>query len=201
MDNSSKQLESTESILSPLPSHSFVMKKKERTPEEGSKAIYRMAVIAAIDSTKGRRSTTDMSNTLSFEPSPVTTELLSPASLDRTPMSINCSSIESENKPADDDTDLDDQGSPLRMFEDREALGVHSETKKDRRVGQLTSGSLYFTMVLFAYVRFQVFYSRTLININFLVCYLHMFICLFFRKTVISDNICTEARDISPFIL
>ena len=176
MDNSSKQLESTESILSPLPSHSFVMKKKERTPEEGSKAIYRMAVIAAIDSTKGRRSTTDMSNTLSFEPSPVTTELLSPASLDRTPMSINCSSIESENKPEDDDTDLDDQGSPLRMFEDREALGDHSETKKDRRVGQDRKS----TMVLFAYVRFQVFYSRTLININFLVCYLHKLICLFF---------------------
>lgn len=134
MDNSSKQLEFAESEVSPPPSHSFVMKKKERTPEEGSKAIYRKAVIAAIDSTKGRRSTTDMPKTLLFEPSPVTTELPSPTSLDSTVMSINCSSIKPENKSDDDDTDQDDQGSPLRLFEDREALGDHSETKTDRRV-------------------------------------------------------------------
>ncbi|XP_073324982.1 putative deoxyribonuclease TATDN2 [Pagrus major] len=127
MDSSSKQLESAESVASPLPSHSFVMKKKERTPVEGSKAIYRMAVIAAIDSTKGRHSTTDIPKTLPFEHSPVKTELPSPASLDKTVMSINFSSIKPENKSEDNDTDQDDQWSPLQAQDD------NSEAKTDRR--------------------------------------------------------------------
>nr|XP_057911083.1 putative deoxyribonuclease TATDN2 [Doryrhamphus excisus]XP_057911084.1 putative deoxyribonuclease TATDN2 [Doryrhamphus excisus] len=41
---------STPSDASSHPSHSFVMKKKDRTPEEGLKAIYRRALSAAVGS-------------------------------------------------------------------------------------------------------------------------------------------------------
>ncbi|XP_077582268.1 putative deoxyribonuclease TATDN2 [Stigmatopora nigra] len=47
--------ESTQSAVLPLPKHSLT-KKKDRTPEEGSKAIYRMALLAAIGSS-GLKST------------------------------------------------------------------------------------------------------------------------------------------------
>ncbi|XP_077458467.1 putative deoxyribonuclease TATDN2 isoform X2 [Stigmatopora argus] len=47
--------EATQSDVSPLPKHSLT-KRKDRTPEEGSKAIYRMALLAAIGSS-GLKST------------------------------------------------------------------------------------------------------------------------------------------------
>ncbi|XP_057700969.1 putative deoxyribonuclease TATDN2 [Corythoichthys intestinalis] len=43
------QPESTQGDVSPLPTHSLI-NKKDRTPEEGSKAIYTMALLAAIGS-------------------------------------------------------------------------------------------------------------------------------------------------------
>ncbi|XP_044033045.1 putative deoxyribonuclease TATDN2 [Siniperca chuatsi] len=140
MDNSSKQLESTESQqVSPSPSHSFVLKKKERTPEEGSKAIYRMALIAAIDSTKARCSTTNIPRTdtnslsLPFVSSPVKTELPSPASLDKTVVKIYCSSIKPENKSKESGSISEDQWSPIRVFGDTEAQSDSSEPETDGR--------------------------------------------------------------------
>lgn len=132
MDNSSTQLESTESQqVSPLPSHSFIFKKKARTPEEGSKAIYRMAVIAALDSTNPRRSTSDIPATdagslsLLLVPSPVKTEVRSPVSADRTVINMNSSLQE-------------DRWSPPWVCEDTEAQGDSVDPKTDERVSQLT---------------------------------------------------------------
>lgn len=42
---------------SPESSHTFVLKRKERTPEKGSKAIYKMALMAAIDKKVAKCST------------------------------------------------------------------------------------------------------------------------------------------------
>ncbi|XP_035488183.2 putative deoxyribonuclease TATDN2 isoform X1 [Scophthalmus maximus] len=127
MDNSSTQLESTESQqVSPLPSHSFIFKKKARTPEEGSKAIYRMAVIAALDSTNPRRSTSDIPATdagslsLLLVPSPVKTEVRSPVSADRTVINMNSSLQE-------------DRWSPPWVCEDTEAQGDSVDPKTDER--------------------------------------------------------------------
>ncbi|XP_051270676.1 putative deoxyribonuclease TATDN2 [Dicentrarchus labrax] len=134
LDNSSKQLESTESQqASPPLSHSFVLKKNERTPEEGSKAIYKRALIAAIDSTANTPSTRTNSLSLPFVSSPEKTDEASPASLDRTVVSISCSSTKPENKSEGASTDEDDQWSPIRIFKDTEAQGDHSELKTDRR--------------------------------------------------------------------
>ncbi|XP_070816052.1 putative deoxyribonuclease TATDN2 [Chaetodon trifascialis] len=139
IDKSSKQLESAESQqLLPPQSHSFILKKKERTPEEGSKAIYRMALIAAIGNTKARCSTTNTPNTstnspLPFESSPVKTEVPSPVSLDRMVMNINRSLTKRENKSKNNSSAPEDQWSSFHVLEDTEVLDDHSEPKTDRR--------------------------------------------------------------------
>lgn len=139
MDNLSWQLESTESQQVSPPPHSFVLKKKERTPEEGSKAIYRRALIAAIgnpstggSSTKIPRTCTN-SLSLPFVSSPVKTEAASPASLDGTVIDIKCSSIKPENEFEDNGTVQEEQWSPLQVFEDIGAQGDSSELKTDGR--------------------------------------------------------------------
>ncbi|XP_038553488.1 putative deoxyribonuclease TATDN2 [Micropterus salmoides] len=140
MDNSFKELESTESQqVSPPPSHSFVSKKKTRTSEEASKAIYRMALTAAIDSTKTRCSPSNIpwtdanSPPLPFVSSPVKTEVSSPTSLDRAVVNIYCSPIKPENKSEDTDTLTEDQWSPIQVFEDTEAQRNSSKPKTDER--------------------------------------------------------------------
>ncbi|XP_074490064.1 putative deoxyribonuclease TATDN2 [Sebastes fasciatus] len=133
-DNSSWQLESTESQQASSPSpHSFIVKKKERTPEEGSKAIYKRALIAAIGNTRARGSTSSIPRTLPFVSSPVKTETPSPASLDRTVTNIECSSIKPENKSEESGTYQEEPLSPLQVFEDTEAQSDSSELKTDRR--------------------------------------------------------------------
>lgn len=72
MDNLSEQLGSPESPeMLPSPSNSFVLKKKEKTPEEGLKVVRRMALMAAFDSTS------NIPKTGTFV-SPVTTKVPSP---------------------------------------------------------------------------------------------------------------------------
>lgn len=114
------------------PSHSFILRKKERTPEEGSKAIYRMALIAAIGSSELTTSTpiTD-ANSLSLPPaaSPVKTEVPSLASPDRT---VNCSSLTPLKE--DSGTVQEDQWSPPQLFVDSDAQGDITEPKADLRV-------------------------------------------------------------------
>ncbi|GAA6215763.1 putative deoxyribonuclease TATDN2 isoform X1 [Lates japonicus] len=143
MSSSFKQLdEPTENQeVSPPPSHSFILKKKERTPEEGSKAIYRMAVIAALGGTNARRSSpniprTDTDNlSLPLVSSPDKTDVPSPVSLDRTVMRIDKANM---NKSKDNSTVQEDRWSPPGVFEDLEAQGDNSEPKADRRSVVLT---------------------------------------------------------------
>ncbi|XP_049894483.1 putative deoxyribonuclease TATDN2 [Epinephelus moara] len=134
MDESPRQLESTESqqVSSPSP-QTFGMKKKERTPEEVSKAICRRALIAAIGST----STTDIHRTSLSLSSPVRTEAPSPVALDRAVTNFKCSSIKPENKSDDNSTaqegQWDNSTSSLQMFEDTEGQVEVSRLKTDRR--------------------------------------------------------------------
>ncbi|KAL7408528.1 hypothetical protein ABVT39_025019 [Epinephelus coioides] len=134
MDESPRQLESTESqqVSSPSP-QTFGMKKKERTPEEVSKAICRRALIAAIGST----STTDIHRTSLSLSSPVRTEAPSPVALDRAVTNFKCSSIKPENKSEDNSTAQEEQWdnsmSSLQMVEDTEGQVEVSRLKTDRR--------------------------------------------------------------------
>ncbi|KAG8007861.1 Deoxyribonuclease Tat-D [Nibea albiflora] len=138
LDNSSKQLDSTESQTpSPPQAHSSDSKKKQRTPEEGSKAIYRRALIAALDSTKTSRSTTNTPKTCTetrpspFVSSPVKTEPPSPVSLGRTVTTIKSSSTTHEDKSEDRSADQEEKLSHFWMLEDTEC--DHSEPETDRR--------------------------------------------------------------------
>ncbi|XP_068568796.1 putative deoxyribonuclease TATDN2 [Cebidichthys violaceus] len=132
MDNPSRQQESTKTQeASSPPPHSFIMKKKARTPEEGSKAIYRKAVVAAIGSTRARGRTTIIPRTLPFVSSPVNTEAPSPATLDKAYRDSRCSST--ENRSKDSDTVQEEQWSPLQVFEDIEDQDDGSELKTDGR--------------------------------------------------------------------
>lgn len=112
MGSTSKQLESTESQEAPLtPSHSFISKRKERTPEEGSKAIYRMAVIAAVG---GRGQTQIPAHTPKADSSPSLPAASSPvkdaasglmsASVDKTVLNLSCSPLEPQRKSEEDAT-------------------------------------------------------------------------------------------------
>ncbi|XP_070692982.1 putative deoxyribonuclease TATDN2 [Pempheris klunzingeri] len=134
MDNSSKQLESTKSQqISPPPSHSVFLKKKARTPEEGSKAIYRRALFDAFGGTckQTERSTTNIPGTdtdslsMPFGCTPVTTEVPSPASLDRT--------VVSENESDDYHAVQEDLWSPVRASQDTVAHCDSSEPETDGR--------------------------------------------------------------------
>lgn len=139
MDNLSKQLESPESQqMLPSPSHSFVLKKQERTPEEGSKAVCRTALIAAIDSTS------HIPKTVTFV-SPVKTEVRSPASHDKMIVNISCSPPKPENKS-------EDNSNSFWVLEDIKAQGDHSEPRTDGRVSQLTHSNLSFHLGFFACV-------------------------------------------------
>ncbi|XP_071375114.1 putative deoxyribonuclease TATDN2 [Centroberyx affinis] len=103
---SSFNLESTESqeVSSPQ-SHSFIWKKKDRTPEEGSKAIYLKALFAAVGKGGERHPTnipsTDSSPCVPTESSPVTTEVLTSAPVDETVWNISCCSPPPESKSED----------------------------------------------------------------------------------------------------
>ncbi|KAM7422479.1 hypothetical protein PAMA_010498 [Pampus argenteus] len=129
---SSSQMESTESLqVSSPPSHSFIMKKKERTPEEGSKAIYQMALIAAIGSSGLKQTSTSPpnpdANSLFLPPasSPAKTEVPSLATPDR--RSVNCSSLQPQNKSEDSGTVQENQWSPCQLFVDSDTQGESTE--------------------------------------------------------------------------
>ncbi|CAB1457333.1 unnamed protein product [Pleuronectes platessa] len=124
LGNTPKQLKSTvDQQVSPPPSHSFILKKRERTSQEGSKAIYRMAMLAALDGTNARRSPPIIPKTevlLTPVPSPVKTEVQSLASFDRIVVDINCAKSK-------------DNWFPPEMFEDTETRGDSSDLKTNER--------------------------------------------------------------------
>lgn len=129
IENSSRQLGSSESeqVLS-TSLHSFLVKKRERTPEEGSKAIYSRALIAAIGSSNERGRTTNTPVT-----SPLKTQVLSPASLDRNP--THCSPIKPVYESEDNGSIQEESWEPnVQSSEDSEPQGGGSELLTDKRV-------------------------------------------------------------------
>lgn len=108
-------MEATGSQQPSPPCHSFLLKKRDRTGEEGVQAIYRMAVRAAVGS-----------NNLPSPPplAPVLTEELRRTSLHRADVKINHSSIQHENQPSDVWTAQQDQWSSTpQVLEDTQAQG------------------------------------------------------------------------------
>uniref|UniRef100_A0A3Q2SZM4 TatD DNase domain containing 2 n=1 Tax=Fundulus heteroclitus TaxID=8078 RepID=A0A3Q2SZM4_FUNHE len=97
--------------VSPTSQHSFVVKKKWRTPEEGSRAICRMALIAAIGETTTGLST---SETPSPAPERVPSALLPAPEQTEEPSHSNAdsSSVWSSRDK------YEDGGSPVWVFED-----------------------------------------------------------------------------------
>lgn len=124
MSDSPKQVECRNSLqVAPPSSHSFIYKKKQRTPEEGSRAICRSALIAAIGATTARHCSTNTRTDWSSSPvdSPVQTKVPSPASLQRKTVDIKCLSAKHDNESDDTGAVNEDPCSPSRVFDDTEA--------------------------------------------------------------------------------
>ncbi|XP_014914538.1 putative deoxyribonuclease TATDN2 isoform X1 [Poecilia latipinna] len=117
----------------PTSHHSFILKKKERTPEEGSKAICRMALIAAIGKTRTRLGSTGV-------PSPAAESGSLPLA------SVPAQTVEQSAEPFDSSVDgigfvrspgeYEDAGSlseghstPVRVFEDTQSQSSSPEPK------------------------------------------------------------------------
>ncbi|CAJ1051051.1 putative deoxyribonuclease TATDN2 isoform X3 [Xyrichtys novacula] len=115
----------------------FQTPSKQKAPEEGSKAIYKNTVTAAVGSTKTRTSTQKVPSTdsrsrsLPFESSPVTTKDTSPASCGSMAMTAHCSLSRLEKRDEDNSALHESQWSLLYGFEDREAQSDNSEHKTD----------------------------------------------------------------------
>ncbi|RVE73234.1 hypothetical protein OJAV_G00048730 [Oryzias javanicus] len=140
MNSSSEEIQQVPTT----PGHSSILKKMERTPEEGSKAICRKALIAAL----GTRSEPSAENTprseTEAEPSPLPS---SPAEAEmlREVEDGGCRSHE----------EFEDQRFPLRESDDRETQNYNSEPKaetgdfvfipQDNKQGQDSAVSLEFS--------------------------------------------------------
>lgn len=131
LNNLSKQIElpGVQQVLPPT-SHSPVLEKKERTPEEASKAICRMALMAAINSASTKHCYTKTFSTST----PMKTNESSSGSCDTRSADMNCSLPESENKFADESSDLQYQWFSSVVFEETEGQHDHSEQKTEERV-------------------------------------------------------------------
>ncbi|KAM8914241.1 putative deoxyribonuclease TATDN2 isoform 2-T2 [Spinachia spinachia] len=129
--HSPRQLESPEILeMASPPTHSFIIKKKARTPKEGSKDIYRKAVVAAIDTANG--STTSFPRTLSFVSSPVKTETPTPATFERSDRD-KCPLVQAEYRSEHSNTVREEQWSPLQVLEDPEVQIDGFEFQTDPR--------------------------------------------------------------------
>ncbi|XP_056156427.1 putative deoxyribonuclease TATDN2 [Lampris incognitus] len=97
------RLESSESLKVSIPSsHSFKSKKKTRTPEEGSKAIYLKALTDAIGQREGKKSQTKIPRTFPpKKPSPVMTRIPSLGPDDGKVLTMGCCSPQPETKCMD----------------------------------------------------------------------------------------------------
>lgn len=131
-NTSPEQLESPESWqTSTSSSHSFIMKKKQRTPEEGSRAICRMALIAALGKTEAttkRRSLTESSSVPSVQ-----TEAPSLLSPDR--KIVESSDLTSKLDESEDAVALEEHHyPPIRVFLDTRSQEDDFQSKTDARV-------------------------------------------------------------------
>lgn len=119
------ELPGVQEVLAPT-SHSPVLNKKERTPEEASKAICRMALMAAINSASPKHCYAK-----TFSTSTPTNESSS-ASCDTRSVDMNCSFLESGNEFADESSDVQHQWSSSGVFEETE--GQPDQQKIEERV-------------------------------------------------------------------
>lgn len=124
LEKLTKQVKSPQKRRLLLPaSHSIALKKKGRTSEEGSKAIFRTALIAAIHSARSV-----IPNTLTSM-SPVKAEVHSSATCDRMVVNSNCSPPKPEDEPENSSTSQEDQWSLSYVFEDPEGHCDHSASR------------------------------------------------------------------------
>ncbi|KAM4582591.1 putative deoxyribonuclease TATDN2 [Fundulus diaphanus] len=108
--------------VSPTSQHSFIVKKKERTPEEGSRAICRMALIAAIGETTTSFST---SETPSPAPESVPSALLPAPEQTEEPFH---SDVDSSSSVWSSRDKYEDVGSPVWVFEDTASQSYSSRS-------------------------------------------------------------------------
>lgn len=148
MNVSPKELQPPEiQQVSTTPSHSFILKKKERTPEEGSKAICRKALIAALGNTASELSTATIPRgEAKAEPSPLTpstgeAEVLRLTFAQREIVDSGCISSRSDEEFGGPHTE--DKRSPLR-----ETQSYTSEPKADTRVSPKLMFSLPFLVLI-----------------------------------------------------
>ncbi|XP_026202929.1 putative deoxyribonuclease TATDN2 isoform X2 [Anabas testudineus] len=118
------KVESTEAQIT-SPSHSLILKKTKRTPEEGSKAICRMALIAAIGNKNTRRSSSsilraDINNRTS------------PLASTHGKTDVPSPSIEPKNELKGNSVHKDQWSLP-QVFEETEGQGGSCELKTDSR--------------------------------------------------------------------
>lgn len=124
--------------VSPTSHHSFILKKKERTPEEGSRAICQMALVAAIGQTRKRLSTTEIpkpateSGSLPLVPVPIQREEQRADPFDSGVERISFLSRASENEDAESPSE--EHGTPVWVFDDTHSQSYSSESKTDVRV-------------------------------------------------------------------
>ncbi|KAM4740167.1 LOW QUALITY PROTEIN: putative deoxyribonuclease TATDN2 [Anableps anableps] len=125
----------TSQQVSSISHHSFILKKKERTPEEGSKAICRMALIAAIGKTRPRLSTTEIPSPATESSSlplvPVQTEEQSAEPFDSNADRISFLSCSGEYK--DVGSLSEDYSTAVRLFDDTQSQSYSPESKTDAR--------------------------------------------------------------------
>ncbi|XP_027857698.1 putative deoxyribonuclease TATDN2 isoform X2 [Xiphophorus couchianus] len=117
----------------PASHHSFILKKKERTPEEGSKAICRMALIAAIGKTRTRLSSTGVpspaaeSGSLPLESVPAQTVGQSAEPSDSNVDRIGF--VRSPGEYEDVESLSEDHSTPVRVFENTQSQSYSPESK------------------------------------------------------------------------
>ncbi|MEQ2307540.1 hypothetical protein AMECASPLE_019364, partial [Ameca splendens] len=125
----------TSQQVSPTSHHTFILKKNERTPEEGSRAICQMALVAAVGRTRASISTTEspvsQSSSFPFVPAPVQIEEQSADHFD-SDVARN-SYLNSPGDYEDVAALSEDLSSPVRVFEDTQSQRYSSQSTTDAR--------------------------------------------------------------------
>ncbi|CAG5981630.1 unnamed protein product [Menidia menidia] len=116
-------------------SHSFILKKKERTPEEGLKAICRMALIAAFGNTTAKHRPTKTHKTLPLPlaSSPGEAQESSPDSLDRKIVDTYSSLRSSEEYKDVSSIPGENRSSPHQVLVEINSQDKDCEPKANRR--------------------------------------------------------------------
>ncbi|XP_029907074.1 putative deoxyribonuclease TATDN2 [Myripristis murdjan] len=137
MQNTSETEPTKRQETSTPTSHTFILKKKDRTPEAGTQAIIRKAFIDTFGKGVKRHSSsscsTNSSPLLSAQPSPVMTEMPSSAPADRALLDFDCCSPQPESKTKDDTPVPGDRWFCPLVFMDTESQRDSTDHKIDER--------------------------------------------------------------------